>query len=180
MILLTQPPRVPGLQVCPTTPGYIYLFNLKWQFLKWHFTTIPLRGSIKIIFLPVNSTQNKTFVGLPLRDSFGLAFWKLILILPIKTYPMLDMSSKVNWHHNDKFITFFFTPTPQSWGRKFSKFILSPFNHVRNPIPVIFLPANWRHHNAQERASHLTQHWRNSDRKAGVLLQEPNPPNRST
>lgn len=71
------------------------------------FVTIPLRGSIKTIFLPVNSTQNKTFVGLTLGASISLNSWKCdlcSLLYKISNCPMLDMSSKVaNANLNDEF-----------------------------------------------------------------------------
>jgi hypothetical protein len=66
-----------------------------------------LRGSIKIIFLPVNSTQNKIFVGLTVPALFSLRSWKLdlsSLAYKISNCPMLDMSSKItDAISNDKF-----------------------------------------------------------------------------
>lgn len=71
----------------------IYLINR-----KWHFLTIPLRGSIKIIFSPVNSTQIKTSVGLALGALFRWVPGSCIFFsLPneFSNCSMLDMGSKV-------------------------------------------------------------------------------------
>lgn len=114
----------------------IYLF-----YHKWHFVTIPLRGSIKIIFLPVNSTQNKTLLVWLLEPQSALGSWKLdLFILPdkISNCPMLDMSSKVtDAFLNDKlkikcFLLLSLNLEVESY---FSKFISQTINIKSSSLP---------------------------------------------